>query len=218
MQIYLESVLAREDTAKEVKLFQLGPRLLDRYRDIFTRLYREDRDLTVRRDAWGYSQASIRGVAKQHARQSAGASSGAMPANALIDTGAILALLDRTDRWHDSCVDAFHQLRLPLLTSEAVLTELFHLVGDTRSEMEAAWRFVRSGALVLGTIEHAELQHVHGLMSRYWDRPMDFADGTLVYLARREFLSVILSVDHADFATYRIEGKRQFRVLPANHP
>jgi ATP-binding cassette subfamily B protein len=59
MQIYLESVLAREDTAKEVKLFQLGPRLLDRYRDIFTRLYREDRDLTVRRDAWGFGLGLI---------------------------------------------------------------------------------------------------------------------------------------------------------------
>jgi ATP-binding cassette subfamily B protein len=54
MQIYLESVLAREDSAKEVKLFELGPRLLDRYRDIFTRLYREDRDLTLRRDGWGF--------------------------------------------------------------------------------------------------------------------------------------------------------------------
>ncbi|MDP8983843.1 MAG: ABC transporter ATP-binding protein/permease [Pseudomonadota bacterium] len=54
MQIYLESVLAREDTAKEVKLFELGPRLLARYREIFNRLYREDRDLTVRRDAWGF--------------------------------------------------------------------------------------------------------------------------------------------------------------------
>src|ERR1035437_3465503 len=55
-------------------------------------------------------------------------------------------------------------------------------------------------------------------MSRDWDRPMDFADATLVYLARRESLSVILTVDQADFATYRIEGKRQFRVLPNKRP
>jgi ATP-binding cassette, subfamily B, bacterial len=54
MQIYLETALAREDHAKEVKLFGLGPRLLDRYRDIFRRLYREDRALTIRRDAWGF--------------------------------------------------------------------------------------------------------------------------------------------------------------------
>ena len=141
-----------------------------------------------------------------------------MPADALIDTGAILALLDRNDRWHDSCVKAFRQLRLPLLTSEAVLTELFHLVGDARQEMEAAWKFVRSGALLLGTIEDADLPHVHTLMSRYSDRPLDFADATLVHLAKRESLSVILTVDHADFATYRIEGKRQFRILPQNRP
>ncbi len=143
-------------------------------------------------------------------------------ANALIDTGAILALLDRSDRWHHACVDAFRQLRLPLLTSEAVLTEVFHLVGDTRTEMEAAWKFVRSGALVLGAIDDAELPYLHGLMSRYWDRPdsrnMDFADATLVYLAKRESLSVILTVDQSDFATYRIEGKRQFRVMPRKGP
>jgi hypothetical protein len=143
-----------------------------------------------------------------------------MAANAhgLIDTGAILALLDRSDRWHRACVDAFRHLRLPLLTSEAVLTELFHLVGDSRAEMEGAWKFVRSGALTLGMIEEAELMHLHGLMSRYCDRPMDFADATLVYLARHESLSVILTVDHSDFVTYRIEGKRQFRVVPGNRP
>ena len=152
------------------------------------------------------------------AQRSASASASAVPADALIDTGAILALLDKDDRWHESCVDAFQQLRLPLLTSEAVLTELFHLVGDSRKEMEAAWKFVRSGALVVGAIDHGELPHLHARMSRDWDRPMDFADATLVYLAKRESLSVILTLDQGDFATYRIEGKRQFRVLPVRRP
>jgi ATP-binding cassette, subfamily B, bacterial len=53
-QAYLETVIAREDYAKEVKLYDLGPLLLQRYRDIFTTLYREDRKLTLRRDSWGF--------------------------------------------------------------------------------------------------------------------------------------------------------------------
>jgi len=59
-QTYLEVLLAREDYAKEVKLFQLGPMLLQRYRDIFYRLYQEDRDLTVRRSGWGYGMGLLR--------------------------------------------------------------------------------------------------------------------------------------------------------------
>ncbi len=54
MQMYLETVLAREDYAKEVKLFQLGPKLLQRYRGIFEKLFAEDRKLTLRRDSWGF--------------------------------------------------------------------------------------------------------------------------------------------------------------------
>lgn len=54
MQMYLETVIAREDGVKEVKLFQLGPRLLQRYRDIFNKLFVEDRRLALRRDSWGF--------------------------------------------------------------------------------------------------------------------------------------------------------------------
>ncbi|MGI1678661.1 MAG: ABC transporter ATP-binding protein/permease [Cellvibrionaceae bacterium] len=54
MQMYLETVLAREDSAKEVKLFQLGPLLLQRYKDIFHKLYKADRELTLKRDFWGF--------------------------------------------------------------------------------------------------------------------------------------------------------------------
>ncbi|MEZ5443172.1 MAG: ABC transporter ATP-binding protein [Lysobacterales bacterium] len=53
-QLYLETVLAREDHAKEVKLYGLGPLLLQRYRDIYKRLFAEDRALALRRDGWGF--------------------------------------------------------------------------------------------------------------------------------------------------------------------
>jgi len=54
-QLYLETLLAREDSAKEVKLFELGPMLLQKYRDIFTTIFREDRSLTLRRESWGFA-------------------------------------------------------------------------------------------------------------------------------------------------------------------
>ena len=53
-QTYLETLIAREDFAKEVQLYQLGSMLLERYRSIFQRLYGEDRNLTIRRGVWGY--------------------------------------------------------------------------------------------------------------------------------------------------------------------
>lgn len=141
-----------------------------------------------------------------------------MAGDALVDTGAILALLDRTDRWHEACVDTFRQLRLPLVTSEAVLTEVFHLVGDNRHEMETAWKFIRSGTIRLAVIDDSELSGIQTLMFRYWDRPMDFADATLVYLAKREGLSTVFTVDRSDFNTYRIEGRKRFRILPEMGP
>ncbi len=63
MQNYLEIVMAREDHAKEVQLFQLGPMLLDRYRAIFRKVYAEDRALTVRRESWGLGLALVGTVA-----------------------------------------------------------------------------------------------------------------------------------------------------------
>src|SRR3546814_13130689 len=59
MQLYLETVIAREDHAKEVKLFGLGPLLLERYRGIFHRLYAADRALALRRDGWGLGLGQI---------------------------------------------------------------------------------------------------------------------------------------------------------------
>lgn len=130
----------------------------------------------------------------------------------LIDTGAILALLDRSDRWHTRCAEAFASLRLPLATSPAVLTELFHLLRP--HEIPTCWRFLRSGAISVLSIDHSDLPELDRLMEKYHDRPMDFADATLVHLARREGLTTVFTVDHNDFETYRIDGRKTFRILP----
>jgi predicted nucleic acid-binding protein len=91
---------------------------------------------------------------------------------------------------------------------------LFHLVGDEEHEMHAAWRLVRSGAVEVLPLNDSELPELERLMKKYADRPMDFADATLVYLAKRESISTVFTVDHNDFATYQIAGRKAFRVLP----
>jgi predicted nucleic acid-binding protein len=62
----------------------------------------------------------------------------------LIDTGAIVALLDASESRHQMCLEALAR-HLPLLTTEAVLTELFYFVQERSLGFDAAWRFVRSG-------------------------------------------------------------------------
>lgn len=140
-----------------------------------------------------------------------------MPATirGLIDTGALLALLDPDDRWHQACVEAFARARLPLGTTTAVLTELFHMIGDSAREVGAGWALVRSGAIRIVSMGDDDLPALQTLMARYHDRPMDLADATLVHAAERLGVSTILTVDHDDFETYRIGPRKRFSIQPA---
>jgi len=145
--------------------------------------------------------------------RSLAASASGLP-GALIDTGVILALVDRNDGWHDACVQAYNHSRLPLLTTEAVLAEVFHLARRKVSDARGVWQLLRSGAIQMSEIAHGELSQIQTLMQDYADRPMDFADATLVHLAARERLGTILTIDHDDFETYRLPGRKKFTILP----
>lgn len=131
---------------------------------------------------------------------------------ALVDTGALIGLLDRSDRHHGACVRALSTVPLPLGTSAAVLTELFHFLEP--HEYARAWALLRSGSVVVLPIADDDSPELELLMARYLDRPMDFADATLVLLARRHRLTTVFTVDRADFETYRIESRQRFQVVP----
>ena len=132
----------------------------------------------------------------------------------IIDTGAIIAIAEFDDAWHSACLDALCSVHIPLLTTEAALTEVFHLVGRTYHDKEKAWRFVNSGALSIRPMTDSDLPDLRRLMAQYNDRPLDFADATLVHLATREAISLIVTVDFDDFETYRIGGNKRFTILP----
>ncbi len=136
-------------------------------------------------------------------------------AGALVDTSALYAFLDINEPWHEPCTLAFAEAPLPLVTTTAVLTELFHLVVKRKRDQQAAWRMLRNGRVQLRSMEQADLLGLEILMARYADRPMDFADATLVHVAEREGLKTILTIDHDDFETYRIGRNAKFRILPA---
>jgi uncharacterized protein len=138
----------------------------------------------------------------------------AAPVKGLIDTGALLALLDRADDWHEPCVEAFARARLPLGTTAAVLAELFHMLGSSLRELRAGWNLIRSGAIEILPVAQEDLPALERLMLKYHDCPMDFADATLVHAAEKLGLSQILTVDHDDFETYRIGPRKRFSIAP----
>lgn len=96
-----------------------------------------------------------------------------------------------------------------------MLAELFHLVGDNRKDVDLTWAFIRSGAITVLPISDRDLPDIEALMRKYHDRPMDFADATLVHLAQREVLSTVFTIDHDDFETYRVGGRKRLRILPS---
>ncbi len=137
-----------------------------------------------------------------------------MPHGDLVDTGALLAMVDTRDRWHQACLGAAASLQLPLVATISVLTETFYFAAK-RGIIRPTWEFVRKGGITLALITDTDLPALETLMHRYSDRPMDFADATLVHIAEREGISTILTVDHSDFETYRIGRSAKFRILPA---
>ena len=80
--------------------------------------------------------------------------------------------------------------------------------------MAAAWRLLRSDAVAVLPVVDDDLPALDELMQRYADRPMDFADATLVHAANGTGVSTVFTIDHHDFLTYRIDKRRRFRIVP----
>ena len=130
----------------------------------------------------------------------------------LLDTGALVSLLDRGQRRHREFADFFDSWTGQVVTTEAVLTESTHLLGRIAGGAIACLDFVLSGGALLIPATANSIRRARDLMNRYADCPMDFADATLVVLAEDLGTDVVLTTDQRDFSIYRIAGRKRFKI------
>ena len=137
-----------------------------------------------------------------------------MAAELLLDTGAFVALVDRSEMRHADCVDALERWTGPIVTSAAVLTETIYLVGPEWKAQQVCLEFFLRGASLLIPSSAASLRRVAALMERYRNVPMDFADATLVALGEELQTERVFTLDRRGFSTYRLHGKKPFHLIP----
>ncbi|NJK51026.1 PIN domain-containing protein [Candidatus Gracilibacteria bacterium] len=133
----------------------------------------------------------------------------------IVDTGFWLALANQNDIYHSQATTKLSQVKEPLITTWAVVTETCYLLL-TKMGNYAQIRFLNSlslGAFLVFDLQPSHSGHICQLMEKYANLPMDFADASLVILAEHLGHGRILSVDRRDFNTYRWKNKHPFENL-----
>lgn len=132
----------------------------------------------------------------------------------LIDAGPLVAILSAADQHHRRCTAALHDIRGPMGTVWPAVTEAMHLLKPRPAAQQALARKLAEGEVMLLSLDRGDVPRIGELMAKYADRPMDLADAALVRVAERERLDTVFTVDRTDFAVYRIDGHRAFKILP----
>ena len=134
----------------------------------------------------------------------------------LIDTGPLVALFDRRDEQHERCVATASSITDALVTTDAVLTEVFHMLRPGTDNCAAFQSFVAEPAMKRWAVDDEGLRRSIDLMVEYADHQMDFADATLVAAAESLRIDTIFTLDRRDFTAYRPRIGRtlsRFRIL-----
>jgi hypothetical protein len=132
----------------------------------------------------------------------------------LVDTGPLVAVLDRDDQHHERCVAAFRALRVPPVTTWPVLTEAGYLLGAVAGGPAALLELVRRGAVLVAPLDAADVPRLRQLLLRYADLPADLADCSLLRVAERDGVTRIFTLDRKDFGVYRVHGRRPLTIVP----
>jgi len=130
----------------------------------------------------------------------------------LLDTGCIVALLDRSEAHHEISARAMSDIGFPLVTCEPVIAEACYLLRKLRGAADAVLDNVGRGVFGIPFRIDQSIPPLRALMKKYARVPMDLADACLVHMATELGTGRILTLD-GDFRIYRWGKSRPFELL-----
>jgi uncharacterized protein len=131
-----------------------------------------------------------------------------------VDTGPLVAILSRDDAHHSTCVSALREMAGPLLSCWPVITEAAWLLRRSPRALQQLLGSMDQGFLELLPLAGTEAKAIAVVMKRYESIRPQLADAALVYLAGRERIETVFTLDGRDFSIYRTGRRRSFRIIP----
>jgi predicted nucleic acid-binding protein len=132
----------------------------------------------------------------------------------LVDTGPLVAFLNKRDRFHDWTAAQWNQIAAPMLTCEAVVSETCFLLSEINSGSNRVMQLIQRKILNISfhLVEH--IDPVNKLLIKYQSVPMSLADACLVRMSELHSNSSVFTLD-SDFNLYRKNGRQ---VIPSIMP
>jgi len=130
----------------------------------------------------------------------------------IADTGPLVALFDQGDAFHAWAKDGLGRIGEPLLTSEAILCEVFFLLAPMRKSRAAFAEFWMEGGLRIAFDAQAQKEPLLGLLKKYADIPMPLADASVVRMCELKHQAVVWTLD-SHFRIYRHLGRKTIPLL-----
>lgn len=132
----------------------------------------------------------------------------------IVDTGPIVALLSRRDRYHSWAREVLGTLEPPIITCDSVVTEACFLLRGVEGGPDAVLGLLAAEVVTIDFRIDSEIAPIRGLIRKFASVPMSLADACLVRMSELEPQSVVVTLD-SDFKVYR---RNRRHVIPTIMP